>query len=200
MHELLAWLDSLPDFLLYCAIAGAAFIENIFPPLPADTAIALGAFVAARGNGTLLGVWSATMVGNVGGALAMYGLGFRFGLPWLAKHFPSVLSQDASERFARRFATQGTVAVFISRFLPAVRAVVPPVAGALSIGVWRTGIAMTVASAIWYGLVCVVAFRAGASADVLLESLSSQQRLIGWLALGVALGAGIIWWFRSRRG
>lgn len=199
MHELLAWLTDLPDFLLYCAIAGAAFVENIFPPLPADTAIALGAFVAARGNGTLVGVWAATMVGNVGGALVMYLLGFRFGLPWLATRFPSVLSQDASERFVSKFARQGIVAVFISRFLPAVRAVVPPVAGALGIGVWRTVLAMSVASGIWYGALCLVAFRAASSADVLLDKVSAQQRWIGVIAAVAAAAVLLVWWLKSRR-
>ncbi|MDQ6613053.1 MAG: hypothetical protein M3Y64_11505, partial [Gemmatimonadota bacterium] len=90
MLELLEWLGSLPVALLYVVISVAAFAENVFPPLPADTAIALGAFAAARGPGSAIGVWTATMLGNVGGAMLMYFLGVRYGLPWLAKRFPSL--------------------------------------------------------------------------------------------------------------
>jgi hypothetical protein len=60
--DLLAWLVALPKGTLYAVLAVAAFAENVFPPLPADTVIALGAFVAAQGPGTALGVWSATMI------------------------------------------------------------------------------------------------------------------------------------------
>ena len=68
MTDVLSWLSTLPEPLLYGALVLAAFAENIFPPLPADTVIALGAFVAARGSGTALGVWTATMLGNLGTA------------------------------------------------------------------------------------------------------------------------------------
>lgn len=198
MRELLDWLTTLPDPLLYGAIVLAAFAENVFPPLPADTVIALGAFVAARGNGTALGVWGATMLGNIGGAMFMYWVGHRFGLPWLSRRVPALLPADASERFAERFATQGMLAVIISRFLPAVRAVVPPVAGALGIGALRAGIAMTIASGAWYGLVCVLAFRAGENADALLTKISGQQRLIGLVAVVLAALFAGIWWQRAR--
>lgn len=200
MNELLAWLETLPAALLYLAIAAAAFAENVFPPLPADTVVALGAFVAARGNGTALGAWSATMIGNIGGAMCMFALGRHYGMPWLQRRFPRLLPADAAERFTERFATQGMAGVVISRFLPAVRAVVPPVAGALGISAWRAGIAMTLASGAWYGLVCLLAFRAGANAEALLARIGGQQRLLGVVALAVvALGGGVVWWRRRAR-
>jgi membrane protein DedA with SNARE-associated domain len=198
MSDLLAWLIGLPDAVLYGIIMLAAFAENVFPPLPADTVIALGAFVAARGNGTQLGVWTATMVGNIGGAMLMYWVGHRYGLPRLQQRFPRAFPADAAERFSERFATQGVLAVLVSRFLPAVRAVVPPVAGALGVGAWRALLAMSAASSLWYGIVCVLAFRAGSNADVLLAQIATQQRSIGLVALGVVVVAGAVWWWRRR--
>lgn len=198
MNDLLAWLHQLPDALLYSAILVAAFLENVFPPLPADTVIALGAFVAARGNGTELGVWIATMVGNVGGAMLMYGLGHRYGLPWLMQRFPSVVSPSAADRFAERFRTQGMVAVVVSRFLPAVRALVPPMAGALGIGATRSAIAMTLASGVWYGMICMLAFRAGANAEALLARVAEQQRALGIGALVIVAAGGVVIWWRHR--
>jgi membrane protein DedA with SNARE-associated domain len=195
VSDILAWLTSLPDALLYGAILFAAFLEYVFPPLPADTVIALGAFVAARGNGTEVGVWTATMVGNVGGAMLMYALGHRYGLPWLMQRFPSVVSAGAADRFATRFKTQGLLAVIVSRFLPAVRALVPPMAGALGVGAVRAAVAMTLASGVWYGIVCGLAFRAGANADALLVRIGEQQRLLAAAAaVVVVLASGVIIW------
>jgi membrane protein DedA with SNARE-associated domain len=199
MNDLLAWLGGLPDALLYGALAIAAFAENVFPPLPADTVIALGAFVAARGNGTELGVWAATMIGNIGGAMTMYGVGRRFGLPWLERRFPALFPAGAADRFAEKFATQGMLAVVVSRFLPGIRAVVPPVAGALGIGALRAVMAMSLASGVWYGVVCVLAFRAGSNADALLARIGEQQRVIGIAAAALVLVGGVAWWIRSRR-
>ena len=198
MTDILAWLSSLPDALLYGALVLAAFAENIFPPLPADTVIALGAFVAARGNGSALGVWTATMLGNIGGAMVMYGLGHRYGLPWLLKRFPALFPAGSTERVTARFKTQGLFAVIVSRFLPGVRAVVPPIAGAMDIGALRALIAMALASGAWYGFVCVLAFRAGANADVLLERIAGQQRTLGLGAAAMVLVVVTFMWWRAQ--
>lgn len=199
MTDILAWLASLPEPLLYAALVVAAFAENVFPPLPADSVIALGAFVAAQGSGSATGVFLATMFGNIGGAMLMYALGHRFGLPWLTHRFPSLCQVGAAERMGERFASQGLYAVMVSRFLPGVRALVPPLAGAMGLGAGRALLAMSVASAVWYGLVCLVAFRAGANAEALLERLAAQQRAVGFLAAAVVLAAaGAMWWRRRR--
>ena len=185
MQDLLNWLGALPEPLLYGAILLAAFAENLFPPLPADTVVALGAFVAARGNGTALGAWSATMVGNIGGAMCMYGLGRRFGMPWLTRRFPIMFSEESTARLSEKFRRGGMLAVAVSRFLPGVRAIVPPVAGAIGFGAIRAAVAMTIASGVWYGLICWLAFRAGANAEALLVRIASHQRIAGLVAAGV---------------
>lgn len=199
LTDILSWLSSLPSPLLYAVLVLAACAENVFPPLPADSVIALGAFVAARGNGSAVGVFAATMLGNLGGATIMYGLGRRFGLPWLTQRFPSLFPDGLTARTTQRFQTQGLFAVVMSRFLPGVRALVPPLAGAMGIGAARALIAMSVASGVWYGLICVLAYRAGANADALLARIADQQRTVGVIAaIAVAL-AVVIWWRRRRR-
>ncbi|MBL0172405.1 MAG: DedA family protein [Gemmatimonadaceae bacterium] len=200
MQAWLDWLSTLPAPWLYGAIAVAAFAENIFPPLPADTVVALGAFVAARGQGTAFGAWSATMIGNLGGAMAMFAVGRRVGMDWLSVRLPRVFPPDASARVAERFHQQGLVAIVISRFLPGVRALVPPVAGAIGMKAVRTALAMAIASGAWYGVVCWLAFRAGANADVLLARIAAQQRIAGGIAASVVLlGVGVLIWRRRGR-
>ena len=189
MHDILNWLGTLPEPLLYGAIMLAAFAENVFPPLPADTVIALGAFVAARGNGTAVGAWTATMIGNIGGAMMMYFVGRHFGLPWLSRRFPKTFTPESMRIVSSKFRNGGVAAVAISRFVPGVRALVPPVAGAINFGAVRAALAMTLASGLWYGLVCVLAFRAGANADALLKRIAGEQRLAGLVAGGIAIVA-----------
>jgi membrane protein DedA with SNARE-associated domain len=90
-------------------------------------------------------------------------------------------------------------ALALSRFLPAVRALVPPVAGAVGVPLWSAAAAMTVASAAWYAVVCALAFRAGTNAEALLAAVAQQQRLLGGGAVGLLLMAGALWWWRRRR-
>ena len=139
------------------------------------------------------------MIGNVGGAMLMYWLGHRFGMPWLTRRFPRMFTPESSERMAERFRKGGVVAVAVSRFLPGVRAIVPPVAGAVGIGAVRTGVAMTVASGAWYALVCWFAFRAGANAEALLARIAGQQKTVGLVAAGIVAAAVGIFFIRRRK-
>ncbi len=195
----LAWLAALPAPLLYGAIVLASFAENLFPPLPADTVVALGAFVAARAHGSVVGAWAATMVGNLAGAMCMFAVGRRVGLAWLSERFPRVFPAETTRKASERFKERGAVAVAISRFFPGIRAVVPPVAGAIGMAPLRAAIAMTIASGAWYGMVCVLAFGAGESADALLARIATQQRLFGVIAGVVVLAIALAWRWRRRR-
>ena len=68
LQDLFAWLTALPPLALYAALAVTAAVENLFPPFPADTIVAFGAFLAARGDASLPGAFLATWLGNVAGA------------------------------------------------------------------------------------------------------------------------------------
>jgi membrane protein DedA with SNARE-associated domain len=199
MHGWLEWLSSLPAPLLYGAIAVAAFAENIFPPLPADTVVALGAFAAARGPGSAFGAWTATMIGNISGAMAMFALGRRIGMKGLSARFPRLFAAEASQRVAADMRKRGVIGLVISRFLPGVRAFVPPVAGAIGMGAVPSAIAMAVASGVWYGIVCRLAFGAGENAEVLLDRIAGHQRTVGAAAAGVAVIFIVVLVLRKRR-
>ena len=201
MHAWLDWLSSLSAAWLYGAIVVAAFAENVFPPLPADTVVALGAFAAARGDGSAWGAWIATMIGNLGGAMTMFALGKRVGIRGLSARFPRIFPAEASARIAEQFRARGLLALITSRFLPGVRAFVPPVAGAIGMNAGSAAVAMALASGAWYGMVCWLAFRAGANADVLLDQISAQQRMAGVIAAGVVvlMVAVVVWRRRTKR-
>jgi membrane protein DedA with SNARE-associated domain len=196
---LIDWLTSLPIGALYVAIAIIAAIENFFPPIPADTIVALGAFLAARGQGTAVGSLAATWVGNVGGAMVMYALGRRYGADRLERRLLGERGSAAEARIATLYGRYGIVALFLSRFLPGVRAVVPPVAGALRIPVWRAFAAIGMASALWYGLITYAAFTLGSDWETVLAKLREYGKLASIVAV-VVLGLGIfVWWMRSRK-
>lgn len=198
MLQILDWLTGLPVLVLYLVLGVAAFVENIFPPVPADVTIALGAFVVARGGGSVVAVWAATMIGNIGGAMMMYYLGQRYGMPWIEKKIPA-LKAAGSSKFEAQYKRYGIPGLIVSRFLPGVRAVVPPIAGAMQIGALRSAIAMSVASGAWYAIVCVLAFRAGSNADALLAKIGESQKYLGIGALVVVLVGVGVWYIQKKR-
>jgi membrane protein DedA with SNARE-associated domain len=200
VDSILAWLEGLPVVALYSALAVIAAVENVFPPVPADTVVAFGSFLAARGHGTILGAFLSTWLGNVIGAMLMFAAGRRYGAEWLHARLARKGRGELLEaRLERLYGKYGLLALFISRFLPGVRAIVPPFAGALKIPPLRAGTMIALASAVWYGAITIVAYRLGENWEQASQLLKSGQRsLVIGVAIVVAIGLGV-WALRRRR-
>lgn len=197
MQDVLNWLSGLPPAALYAALAVVAAAENVFPPLPADTVVAFGAFLAARGQATLLGAFLATWIGNVGGALLVYALGRRYGTDYVHRWMSRFGGGGSDSRLESMYARRGLLALFLSRFIPGLRALVPPFAGALRVPPARATLAIAVASAMWYGVVTVIAYRVGSDWDALQSRLRSAGAQAALIAGAVAMI--VIGWYAVRR-
>jgi membrane protein DedA with SNARE-associated domain len=198
VQSLLDWLVTLSPATLYTVLALTAALENIFPPFPSDVVVAFGSFIAAQGPGTALGVFLTTWIGNVGGAMLVYALGRRYGAERLERRLAGKRAESRNARIRAMFRKYGMPAVFVSRFVPGVRALVPAIAGALRLPVALTLIMIACASAIWYGLITLVAFRVGADwprLSALIARYSSRAGIIGTAILVL----GILIWLLVRR-
>lgn len=197
MQDILAWLSALPPVALYAALAVVSAAENIFPPLPADTVVAFGAFLAARGQATLVGAFLATWLGNVAGALLVYALGRRYGAQYAHRWMARFGGGGKEARLEAMYARRGILALFLSRFIPGLRALVPPFAGALRVPPSLAALAIAVASAIWYGIVTVIAYRVGSDWATLQARLRGAGATAALLAGAIAIFA--IGWYLIRR-
>ena len=177
---------------------GAA-IENIVPPIPADTFVLFGGFLAARGRASGTMVFLVTWTANVSSALAVFAVGYRYGDTFfrtrLGRYLLVPQQLETVRRFYRRW---GTAAIFYTRFLPGLRAVVPVFAGLTHQKPWLVATPLLVASAIWYGGLTWVGLFAGRNLDRLLVLQSRVNLMLAGFAALVFLLIGW-WWIRSRR-
>lgn len=198
IESLLAWLGTLPPVAVYGVIAFLAIVENIFPPFPADTGIAIGAFLSHRGITNPWLVLAVTLVANGGGAMAIYFLASRHSAALfrsrLARNF---LSEHAMIRVRREYNRFGIAGLFVARLLPGVRAVVPPFAGLIHVGAIRVAATVFLAGAIWYGAIVYFAAKLGANLDRVNALVGGVNQIAGVVALvGVA---ALIWWAVRRK-
>lgn len=198
MAPLLDWFAGLPVVVLYPALAMLAALENVFPPLPTDTVVALGTWLAARGNGSAILAFLGTWIGNVAGAGAMYAVGRRHGAGWIHRRLP-VLSDAAGEaRLTALYTRYGIPALVVSRFIPGVRALVPPFAGALKVPALSAMAAMAFASAVWYGFISWIAYRAGTDWDALTRRIAHSGRVSAVVGIAIVAVALLAWLVRRR--
>ena len=198
MEGVLHWLSSLPPAVLYIVMAVVAAIENIFPPIPADTIVAFGSFLAARGQGTIVGAFLSVWLGNLAGAAIMYGAGRRYGAAQVEKRLLKDKGAEAEGKLRTLYERYGIGALFLSRFVPGVRAVVPPFAGALKVPFIPALAVMGIASGIWYGLVAWLAFRVGSDWDALQATIRQYGTIAAIVAIVVVLIGAIVWFFKRR--
>ena len=199
MDSVLVWLESLPPAALYVILGLVAAAENFLPPIPADVIVAFGSFLAARSHRSPIPTIIAVVLGNVGGALAMFALGRRYGADWVRHHLRRVMGESAEHRVQHLYNQYGLPALFVSRFLPGVRAVVPPLAGAIRVPVAGAISVIATASAIWYTTLAIIAYRLGSQWDRIVGAIKRFETIAGVVAGVVVVLAIAVWWLVRRR-
>ncbi|MBI5600337.1 MAG: DedA family protein [Gemmatimonadetes bacterium] len=183
MTAVLDWVNALDIGTLYFLLGVVAFVESIFPPAPADIVVAFGAFYAARREAEFWPVVVAIVVGSVLGSLVVYAVSRRFGADWMHARLQRLHLLNAEEKLEGLYAHYGLAALFVSRFVPGLRAVVSPMAGALRVPVLRYLAVTALACTIWYGLIIWIAFQVGAD----WESVKASLHFVG-LRVGIIAG------------
>jgi membrane protein DedA with SNARE-associated domain len=200
LNAILSFLGAQGPLLLYLLLGAGSALENLFPPLPADTFVLLGGFLAAGGRADAWTVFLVTWLANTSSALLVYWTGLRFGRPFfqvgLGRH---LLNPGQLRRLQRFYDRWGLPAIFFARFLPGLRAMVPVFAGVTHQRFAVVAFPVMVASGIWYGMLVWLGATAGRNLPAVGHWLAGVNRLL--LVLAVALvGALALWWFRTRRG
>jgi membrane protein DedA with SNARE-associated domain/uncharacterized tellurite resistance protein B-like protein len=191
--------SQLPPVAIYSVLALLAAVENVIPPVPSDAAVALGAFLSNRGVTTPLGVFLVTWGANLAGAAAVYFVARRYGRDLFATSVGRrLLAPRSLAIIEREYLRFGVVGIFVSRFLPGLRAVVPPFAGLVNLSPLRTLVPMGVASAIWYGGITVLGSVIGAEWDRINRIILGVNRTLGVATL-VLIVAAVIWYLLRRR-
>ncbi|HEX5820014.1 MAG TPA: VTT domain-containing protein [Gemmatimonadales bacterium] len=197
---MVGWLTTLPPSAVYVVLAVLAFVENVLPVVPADVAVALGAFLSQRGTTAPLPVFLVVWIANVGGAAAVYFAARRLGRPFFATPLGRrLVSPGGVARLEREYLRFGVAGIFFARFLPGIRAVVPPFAGIFGLSTWRTMLPVAVASGIWYGGITLLGVSLGGSWEAIAGALTRLNQVLAVVA-GFAILAVVVIILRKRRG
>jgi len=190
--DLLHFLESLPPGPLYGLIAALAAVENVFPPVPADTAVALGAFLAGRGIMDPWTVFGLTWTANVSSGAAVYALARRHGRALFQGVLGRRLFSDATiARIEEQYQRHGTWGIFFSRLLPVWRGLVMPFAGIARVPPWRALLPLAAASALYYGALTFLITTLGTNLEDVLRVVGRVNAVLAVVAVALLLAAAI---------
>ena len=199
LENLMNWLGDLPLGSLYAMIGVLSAFENFFPPFPSDAVIAFGSFLASRAHGQPFTVFLLGWFGNVAGAVVTYIIGRKFGSRAFLHRLEKYAGPAAEKTIKDLHKKYGFWGLFVSRFLPGVRAIVPPFAGAMSLSATKVISAVASASAVWFAFITFLAFRAGDNWDLVQHYLVRSGKVAGAIAVGIVAIVIVIWLLNRRK-
>jgi membrane protein DedA with SNARE-associated domain len=199
LERLLDALASLPLVPTYLVLMALSALENVFPPVPADTAVALGAFLARRGEISVVPLALLCWAANIASAAGMYVVGRRHGRGFFREGWGrKILPASALTALEEAYGRWGTVGIFVSRFLPGLRAAVPPFAGIAGLGAARALVPAAAASAIWYAFLGFAGYQVAQNWEAVKAMVSETNRALGIAAALLAVVA-LVWYLRRSR-
>lgn len=199
LEWLLELVGRIPVWAIYLVVGLGAAVENVFPPVPSDTFVLLGAFLAEQGTLAPALVLAVAWVGNVSAALAVYGMARRYGRGIFETAWGRwLLRAEQLQRLSAFYERYGLFSIFAVRFLPVLRVVDPVFAGISRLRFWKAALPLGLASAVWYGVLLYVGMLASRNLPRLLGLVEQVNTGLLLGALAVALIVAF-WWWRTRR-
>ncbi len=193
-------LASLPRVPTYLVLMALSAIENVFPPVPADTAVALGAFLARRGEISVVPLAALCWLANMASAAGTYVFALTHGPEFFRVGWGRrIMTPGVMAALEEAYGRWGTAGIFVSRFLPGVRAAVTPFAGVAGLGPVQALVPAAVASAIWYALLAFAGYELAENWEAVKSLVASTNRALALAAVGLTLAVSLWLWRRSRQ-
>jgi membrane protein DedA with SNARE-associated domain len=199
VDRFLSWLAGLPTAPTYLVLMALSATENVFPPVPADVAVVLGAFLSRMGETSAVLVGVLCWMANTASSSAMFFYARSKGRAFFETGWPRrLMPPRAVQALEGAYARHGVFGIFLSRFLPGVRAGVTPFAGLLGMPPLKALIPAATASALWYAFLVVAGTALGLSWESAKHLVEDANRILGFVS-AAAVVALLIWlWRRSR--
>ncbi len=196
-EEFIIFLNAQPPGLIYFFLFLGAFMENVVPPIPGDTLIVFGAYLAGIGIIGVAPAYFSMWAGSALGCMLVYGVAYLKGralfLKWESRIFSEANLQKAETWFSR----YGDRIVIFNRFLPTVRAFVGVVAGLSRMHPLRMLAYVLLGTFLWNSLLVYFGLMVGENWRLVIDALRAYNRAI--LILMVVGGIGYWFWRRKRK-
>jgi membrane-associated protein len=194
IDSLLEALAGLPLWALAAAVAVVMALEASLLTgvvVPGDLVVLFAATTATTPTRFAV-LWAAVAAGSVAGETVGYTIGHLFGERVQASRIGRWLGPQRWARATDFLQRQGARAVFAGRFLAAIHAVLPIVAGSVRMGYRRFVAASVLGALTWSALYMMIEALAGASYRAVAERLDEVSGVVVGGLIGAALFGGVV--------
>jgi membrane protein DedA with SNARE-associated domain len=156
MDNLQEFFQSLTGWWGYVFLFFSSMGENLFPPMPGDTFVVLGAFLVGRGQMAFLPAYLCTTAGSITGFMILYTVGVLWGRKLFQGKLGRYFSEERLHNVEAWFSRYGYTVLVVNRFLSGFRSIVSLGAGIARMN-WKIVFGMAFLSCVlWNGLLMLV--------------------------------------------
>lgn len=189
VEEIISYLKYIDPILIYLAVFGIAFIENIFPPFPSDVIVAFSGALAALTEISLPLVIVFAVSGSTTGFIVMYFIGKVAGDKILETGKIKFISPEAIFRIENWFRKYGYWLIVANRFLAGTRAIISFFAGMSELNLKKTILLSAVSSLIWNLILIFIGFYVGHNLNKISEFITTYNKIV----LGIIVIVSIVY-------
>jgi len=152
IEQTIITLNNLPNETIYFFLFFIAFIEYVLPPVPGDTLMVFGAYLAGTGKLDILTVYILTTLGSIIGFFILFFIGKYYGREFFLKKNYRFFPKELIFQIEKWFHRYGVGLITANRFLSGARSAISLFAGMSNTNVYSTTFAALASSMIWNAL------------------------------------------------
>jgi membrane protein DedA with SNARE-associated domain len=167
----------------YSAVLLGILLENLGLPLPGESIVVVGGFLAGRGDLNYWGVLACSVSGAIAGNTVGYWIGVYGGWPLIQRICQLFrINEEKLLDIKHRFSINAARAVFFGRFITLLRVFAGPLAGIAEMPFRSFMFYNVLGALVWAGAIVTAAFFAGHV--IALEQLMQWAAQFSFIVLG----------------
>jgi membrane protein DedA with SNARE-associated domain len=183
----IAFISNENNFVGLLALAFAAMIEYVLPPVPGDTITLFGAVLITAYGWSFWGVFGAVMGGSVLGSM----MGFYIGGWWRKRRERSGHRHESIDRLVAKFHRHGAAYLVINRFLPGIRSMFFVAAGLARMHPLAVLVYSSISAVLWNLGLMALGGVVGANFERL-RAWVHRYTMATWIIIGVVALAWLV--------
>jgi membrane protein DedA with SNARE-associated domain len=186
LDSLTQYVGSLSPGWLYVFLFAAAYLENVFPPVPGDTVTVFAAYLIGRTQRSFVAAFACTTLGSLAGFMTYYALGRLIPPEYFLRRNFRFLPASGFNVATGWFRKYGYWVVLLNRFFSGARGVISIVCGMSRLPWLPVAVLAGTGCAVWNGILIYAGYAAGANWAAVDRMLREYTRIFFLTALAAA--------------
>lgn len=183
---------------VYILLCMSSYAENIIPPVPGDTIVIFGAYLAGTGLIGFAPVFVITTVGSLAGFMTLYLLGWILGHKIVETKKWKLFTSDDFERVEAWFEKYGYAVIAANRFLSGARSVIALFAGMANLRMKRVLLLSLLSCALWNFILVYAGYAIGDNWQTVTDYIRRYNQIV-FTVIGVVIISVVVRYYLLKK-